>query len=513
MSLIRKLRSYFFQNTGTPGVRFRKYDKPTEQTFSELFESTGFIAEKSDTATGLAQGFTKLASDSSSNSLNSTPDVDGFAKVVQPHQLPSVVKNPLKPLTGVNVLKVVSGAGRTGGTGNEYQVENTMAIAAGPTPLNPIIVTQPNPGENVLLDFDFTNLATQAQIAALVAADLNDAKKNEINVFQFRNIFNKRVSLAYSPSLLNIALSPGTSKAVVFPDDGNYFKLGDAGAFLSVDAFNQRVASPVTGENIDPATPITILITANMTLNHNSSISPGDLALGYFPIFLQNLTALVLEAGDYIQIVFSTNQWNVTGLFKKNPATTNITTLPVTGLSYSCLTVANNQLDTILQAIIDKTCSTVAASQNLFTSRVPVTYAAPIASSVPSNINPISFGDDIEAPYFDIGNNFRIDRYVIPASVTTPMRFIVENLLVTTGASAVSSFQVDIIRLNSLGVYVSTLASSTSVNIPATTTHLMSYLQTALVLFNTGDQIVVHYSGSSDLSTINQSSRFLNSFT
>jgi len=156
----RFFRNYFFLNTGSPGVRFRTGDRPTEATFRELFCSVGFLKEKDDTATATTQGFVKIAQDLFSQNRNSTVDLDGFTKAVVPHQLPNVYKNPATPNSAITVTTLVTAAGRTGGTGLDFLIQNTMAItAAVQTPANPIVVTQANPGENAVLSFDFNALA------------------------------------------------------------------------------------------------------------------------------------------------------------------------------------------------------------------------------------------------------------------------------------------------------------------------------------------------------------------
>jgi len=144
----RFLRNFFFLITGAPGVRFRKFDKPTEATFKQLFDSTGFIKEKDDTAKTVDQGFVKIAQDLVVQSRNSTPDSDGFTKTVIPHQLPFVYKDPNFPFTGISVTGNVNMVNRTGGSGLDFFVRNTMAISS---PDGSIVVTQNNPGENVLL--------------------------------------------------------------------------------------------------------------------------------------------------------------------------------------------------------------------------------------------------------------------------------------------------------------------------------------------------------------------------
>lgn len=97
-----RLRSWFFQITselradGTVGgVRLRKTDKPTQQTFEDLLQSTAFKTESSDRArvstgatVGSEQGLAVLASDVQAKS-NATQLADR-SLVTQPHQLPTV---------------------------------------------------------------------------------------------------------------------------------------------------------------------------------------------------------------------------------------------------------------------------------------------------------------------------------------------------------------------------------------------------------------------------------------
>lgn len=159
MALTRFFRNYFFLNTGSPGVRFRTGDKPTQMTFSELFCSTGFIKEKDDTATLTAQGFLKIAQDAASQARNSTLDVDGFTKAVMPHQLPNVYQSTVN--SGVLVTSVNQALNRTGGTGKDFYIRNNMLVSAATTIGNPIIVTQVNRGSDATIDFDFSVLAAQ----------------------------------------------------------------------------------------------------------------------------------------------------------------------------------------------------------------------------------------------------------------------------------------------------------------------------------------------------------------
>lgn len=157
MALTRFLRNYFFLNTGNPGYRFRTGDKPTEQTFSELFCSTGFIKESADTASLLSQGFLKIAQDSAAQARNSTVDVDMFTKAVLPHMLPNVYASTVN--TGITLTPVNQALNRIGGSGKDFYVRNNMKVSAAITLGNPIVVSQANNGADVTIDFNYLLLA------------------------------------------------------------------------------------------------------------------------------------------------------------------------------------------------------------------------------------------------------------------------------------------------------------------------------------------------------------------
>lgn len=147
----RFLRGFFFLVTGNPGVRFRKYDKPTQATYQQLFDSVAFMKESADSATTLQQGLGKIAQDSDAINRNSTPDADAFTKIVKPHMLPNVLVNPATPGTALTVTTANNTTGRTGGSGKDFYIQNTMEV----TSTSPeIVVTQGNPGEDVVLSFN-----------------------------------------------------------------------------------------------------------------------------------------------------------------------------------------------------------------------------------------------------------------------------------------------------------------------------------------------------------------------
>ncbi len=133
MAGIKQLRSWFFGITselradGTVGgVRLRKTDKPTQQTFENLLESTAFKTESGDRARvstgatiGSEQGLSVLANDVQAKA--NSGQLSDRSLVTQPHQLPTIetIANSAvedMPLTGLFI--------QTGGatTRNQYQI-------------------------------------------------------------------------------------------------------------------------------------------------------------------------------------------------------------------------------------------------------------------------------------------------------------------------------------------------------------------------------------------------------
>ena len=102
MAGLKQLKTWFFGITSevradgtTGGVRFRKTDKPTQQTFENLLQSTTFSTESSDKAKvstgatiGSEQGLSVLANDTQAKA--NTTQLTDRSLVVQPHQLPTV---------------------------------------------------------------------------------------------------------------------------------------------------------------------------------------------------------------------------------------------------------------------------------------------------------------------------------------------------------------------------------------------------------------------------------------
>lgn len=133
MAGVKQLRSWFFTITSvlradgtTGGVRLRKTDKPTQQTFENLLESTAFKTESGDRArvstgatVGSEQGLAVLASDVQAKA--NAAQLADRSLVTQPHQLPTLetIANSATedmPTTG---LFVQTGASSSR---NQYQI-------------------------------------------------------------------------------------------------------------------------------------------------------------------------------------------------------------------------------------------------------------------------------------------------------------------------------------------------------------------------------------------------------
>src|SRR4051812_28543803 len=108
-----RYRSYFFVKTnvmrddGTQGgIRFRKYDKPTQVVYEDLFSSLTFKKETGDrarvfndnpvTALENEQGLVVLATDAQAKT--NAVQLEDRSLVVQPHQLPTVVATNIAPV-------------------------------------------------------------------------------------------------------------------------------------------------------------------------------------------------------------------------------------------------------------------------------------------------------------------------------------------------------------------------------------------------------------------------------
>jgi microcystin-dependent protein len=142
MALTRKLRSYFAIVTRTAtaaGTRFLKNDKPTQESFQYLRESTAFMAESADRAKGYVgssdladeQGLVVLATDPQAK--NNQAQLADRSLVAQPHQLPTVTATETDAIdlaTGTDYsgvsLTVTVDAGIT--TRNKYMLKLSTAF-------------------------------------------------------------------------------------------------------------------------------------------------------------------------------------------------------------------------------------------------------------------------------------------------------------------------------------------------------------------------------------------------
>lgn len=107
----REIRKFFLKDVDEQD-RFLKGDRPTEEIFAKLFQSVGFIREKSDRAKVEEQGFVRLVNDDNAkNYINPTED---SSYAVQPSQLPDVASIPQdqqyaadQPPVAIDVVKDV----------------------------------------------------------------------------------------------------------------------------------------------------------------------------------------------------------------------------------------------------------------------------------------------------------------------------------------------------------------------------------------------------------------------
>ena len=250
--MLRFLRAFFFLSTGTPGVRFRKYDKPTQATFKQLFDSVAFMKESSDTSSTTQQGLVKTAQDVDAISRNSTSDADMFSKGLKPHMLPNVFSNPATPSTAITVTTATNATGRTGGTGKDFYIQNTLAIVS----TSPeIVVIQPAPGESASIAFNGTALDLgKVLVNALdpTASYLEDAIETDTTcrLGIVANGTNEKLKFTIKDKLYEMSIFGGTNLqfAAAFPAnigtgcwDG--WVLADGGVYVDSGGNNIVVAN------------------------------------------------------------------------------------------------------------------------------------------------------------------------------------------------------------------------------------------------------------------------------
>lgn len=255
----RYLRNFFFLVTGTPGVRFRKYDKPTQATYQQLFDSVAFMKESSDSATTTQQGLGKIAQDTDAINRNSTPDADAFTKILKPHMLPNVLANPSTPGTGIAVTTANNATGRTGGTGKDFYIQNTMGITSSSPE---IVVTQPAPGEDAVISFNSTGLPlgkVMVNASDPTPSYLEDAIEtdNTCRVKIQANGTNEKLQINYRDKVGECTMYAGTN--VMFATDfpANIGTGCWAGWVLADGGvYNNSAGSPVTVPDLGGYMPV-----------------------------------------------------------------------------------------------------------------------------------------------------------------------------------------------------------------------------------------------------------------
>lgn len=179
----RRARNFFFGPDGVTYKKFSTKNRPNKQMFRFLFDAIGFITESDDTATTIAQGFSKLGSDANAIARNSTKDVDGYNKVPQLHQLPRVAADKDESRGDTNnklqVTQTTETANRTGGSGVLFVIKNIMQILSSVSFVN---ITQSAPGANATLTFDssaFDTAVSNTTTITNMQAETVDMKKNK----------------------------------------------------------------------------------------------------------------------------------------------------------------------------------------------------------------------------------------------------------------------------------------------------------------------------------------------
>lgn len=195
----------FFQGADGPSYdKFSTKNKPSKRMFRWLFESVGFLKESSDTAQTDVQGYVQLNTDTESSARTSSKGANGYAKVVQAHQLPLVVSDTLNvdghgsSKNGIQIKVVDSTYSRTGGKGLTFIVKNTMKLSADDS-LSFIVPVQESEGEDIVLTFQSDNFNTEIENSEVintinqtintVIQDVASGYLGEIKMYSFFNEF------------------------------------------------------------------------------------------------------------------------------------------------------------------------------------------------------------------------------------------------------------------------------------------------------------------------------------
>ena len=201
--------------------------------------------------------------------------------------------------------------------------------------------------------------------------------------------------------------------------------------------------------------------------------------------------------------------WNVINIFRKediaDPSQAN--TLPIEGLDSECLILVDNQLGTILQAIISTLCSMTTGNAFAF-------HAKKLNDQIGFDhltFKPINFEDDLNAPFFDNGNDMHVDTYKVPKA-GVEQRWIAEDITIENTGGAGSTFTVRI-AYGEIGSETVIATITTTTIAPAGTVNIPSLISTYQTLDE--DEVVRVYVLNGTIgvtSEVKLGARFSNSF-
>jgi len=203
-------------------------------------------------------------------------------------------------------------------------------------------------------------------------------------------------------------------------------------------------------------------------------------------------------------LLITENQWNVVNVWRKDGAldTNQANLFPITGLDNKCFSFVDNKLGTILQDIITNLCNM--QTGNAYGFHASKTANQPLDTDhVIGTETIITFEDDLNAPYFDNGNDMYIDKYIVPED-GIKQKFIVESLK-GSALTASGSF--------TIGIYVDGVAQVTASHGVGSTLNIPSIATGYLTL--TAGQVVdvrMKVTGAGTAIALLSGARFSNSF-
>lgn len=356
----------------------------------------------------------------------------------------------------------------------------------------------------------------------------NKADKNKNNHFSATNSFNKMIAIKKVATPVNISLSPtALNKSLVLPNSGNVFLITDTTPY----GILEKIVPP-NDFAVGEAIVLWLQFVNPVVLKNNVAVNLSDYSLSYYSIITLSATDSNINANDIVQFMLFGDQWVVTNIFRTQDVLDplSLQAHPITIPDLSCIVPADNTLGSLLQAIINTLCSmttenryafiankTVDSSSTVFPAELscPQDTTLVVGSPLPGSMQMITFNDDLNAPYFDNGNDFYMSKYITPNSVLAKQKFIAENMKIKAGISNITGFSVRIIKLDSSDNYVSTLAQTPTVNVNSGTDYYVPVLATPYVTLVEGERIGVittNTTSSQTLANIYQDARFSNSF-